>query len=130
MELSRKDYLLEQFRQGVLLTETHNPTANAMPARAMVTTPRSAERRFDASSALVNTTHATTAAPLARQPESPAPTQYSSVPIARNPSEPILQPARLSLTSTNHPRTPTQPPNLRPPPPPILVPNVCTTLGT
>ena len=44
MELSRKDYLLEQFTQGVLLTEIHNPTANAMPARAMDTIPQLAGR--------------------------------------------------------------------------------------
>ena len=124
MELSRKDYLLEQFRQGVLLTEIHNPTANAMPARAMDTIPQSAGRRFNASSMLVNTTHASTPAPLTKQPESPAPTQYSRVPITRDPTEPILQPARLSLTSTKHQRTPIQPPKLRPPPPPIHLPNI------
>ena len=72
----------------------------------------------------------TISAPPARQLESPALTQYSSVPIARDPTEPILQPARLSLTSAKHPKTPRQPPNLRPPPPPILQPIVCTTLCT
>ena len=130
MQLSRKYYLLEQFRQGVLLTEIHSPTANVIPAKAMDTIPQFAGRRFDASSLLVYTTHAFIAEPLARRPESPAPKQYSSVPLARGPIEPILQPARLSLTSAKHPRTPSQPPNLQPPPPPILLTNVCTTLGT
>ena len=70
MELLRKDYLLQQFRQGALLTETQNPTANAMPARAMDTIPQFAGRRFNASSVLVNTTHASTPTPLARLLES------------------------------------------------------------
>ena len=128
MESSRKAYSLEQYRHGVLHTETPNPTASAMPARALDTTPQSAGRRFYINSVLVNTTHAYTPAPLARQLESPVPTQYSNAPIARDPTEPILQPARLSSTSTKHPRTPRQPPNLRPPPPTTPLPNVCTTL--
>ena len=130
MESLRKAYLLEQYRHGELHTEIPNPIASAMPTRALDTTPQSAERRFDANSVLVNTTHAFTPAPLAKQLEIPAPIQYSSVPIARDPTEPILQPARLSSTSTKHPRTPRQPPNLRPPPPPTCLPNVYTTLCT
>ena len=74
MELLRKAYLLEQYRQGVLHTVTHNTTASAMPARALDTTLQFAERRSDASSVLVNTTHATISALPARQLESPAPT--------------------------------------------------------
>ena len=76
MQSSRKAYLLEQYRHGVLHTEIPNPTASAMPARALDTSPQSAGRRFDANSVLVNTTHAYTPAPLSRQLESPAPIQY------------------------------------------------------
>ena len=109
MESSRKDYLLEQYRQGVLHTEIHNPTASAMPARVLDTTPQFAERKLDASSVLVNTTHATIFALPARQLESPAPTLHSNVPIAKVHTKPTPPPARVSLISTKHPRQQSHP---------------------
>ena len=66
MESSRKAYLLEQYRYGVLHTEIPNPTTSAIPGRALDTTPQSAGRRFDVSFVLVNTTHAYTPALLTR----------------------------------------------------------------
>ena len=127
MELLRKAYLLEQYRQGVLHTEIPNPTASAMPAKALDTTPQFAERRSDVSSVLVITTHATMSALPARQLESPALTPLSNAPIAKVHTKPTPPPAKSSLISTKYPKTTKLPPTQRPPPPSKSYLNVCTT---
>ena len=117
MESSRMAYLLEPYRHDVLHTEIPNPTASAIPARALDTTPQFAERWSDVSSVLGITTHATIYALPARQLESPAPTPLSNAPIAKAHTKPTPLPARLFLISTKHPKTTKLTPTLRPPPP-------------
>ena len=96
MESSRKDYLLEQYRQGVLHTEIPNPTASAMRARALDTTPQFAGKRSDVSSVLVIKIHATMFTLPARQLESTAPLPLSNAPIAKVHTKPTPLPAKPS----------------------------------
>ena len=114
----------------MLPTEIHNPTASATPARDLDTTPQFAERKSSASFVVVNTILAYTSALPAKQLESPAPTQSSSVPTARDHTKPTPQPAKPSLTSTKPPKKTKPPPPKRPSPPHINQLNVCTTFST
>ena len=91
MESPRKAYLLEQYRHGVLHTETPNPIASAIPAWALDTTPQFAERRSNVSLVLVITTHTTMFALPTRQLESPAPNHSQMRQLPRSTQSQLAQ---------------------------------------